>query len=321
MTYCGITMSGEECRADAPSDEREPEPPAETVPPGGTGEAPQAEGTAVAETGEAPEPEADDADDADAAVVAPARHLDGPDTAGSTSGSPGAPKTARPRAVSAAITGALTLALGFGLTVQIRNTDVPHELVGARQDDLVRILDELNGREEQLQQQLAEKRQAVEELSSGQSQSGRALTEAQQRAAAIAVLNGTAPAHGPGLRITVQDPDGGVSPAVLLDAIEELRGAGAEAIQVDDVRVVVSSHVSGSPGEVSIDGHRLGSSYEIRAVGPPDQLNIALSVSGGVAADVARAGGKARIIQADEVVVDAVVGLRAAPRSSDGSGN
>ncbi|MCV2487974.1 DUF881 domain-containing protein [Geodermatophilus sp. YIM 151500] len=213
----------------------------------------------------------------------------------------------RRRLVSAVATGALTVALGFGLTVQIRSTGAAETVQGQREDDLIRILDEQDGQEEQLRQQLAEQRRLVEELSSGRERSGAALTQAQQRADAIAILNGTAPARGPGLRVTIRDPEGAVGPGILLDAVQELRGAGAEAIQVDGVRVVVSSHVGGGPGALSLDGQPLESPYDLRAVGPPEGLTVALNVPGGVVADVTRAGGSATVTEVDEVVVDATV--------------
>ncbi|RBY91343.1 DUF881 domain-containing protein [Blastococcus sp. TF02A-30] len=211
------------------------------------------------------------------------------------------------RTTSAVATGALTLALGFGLAVQVRSTDESVERTGATEEDLVRILDELNTREEQLRDQLGERQQSVEELSGDQSQSGRALTEAQRRADAIGILNGSLPARGPGVRVVIDDPEGAVTTAIVLDAIQELRGAGAEAIEVDGVRVVVTSYVDGSPGALSVDGKRLKAPYEILAVGPPADLEVALNVSGGVVADVARVGGEARVSQSDEVVVDSLV--------------
>lgn len=211
------------------------------------------------------------------------------------------------RGVSAVVTAALALVLGFAMVVQIRSTGEAEERIGATEDDLVRILDDLDSREEQLRRQLAEREQAVEELSDGRSQSGSALAEAQRRAEAIGVLNGTLPASGPGLRLLIQDPEGAVTTAVLLDAIQELRGAGAEAIEVDGVRVVVSSYVGGTPGELTVDGQELRAPYEILAIGPPAGLEVALNVSGGVVADVARAGGSAEVEQVDEVVIDAVV--------------
>ena len=67
----------------------------------------------------------------------------------------------------------------------------------------------------------------------------------------------------------------------------------------------MSSYVGGNPGELVIDGHRITAPYDIRAIGPSDDLNVALNVSGGVIADVARFGGETRVVQSDEVVVDA----------------
>ena len=210
------------------------------------------------------------------------------------------------RVASGVVTGALALALGFGLVVQIRSTG-EEEMTGATEDDLVRILDELDTREEQLRRQLAEREQAVEELSGTRTQSGSALAEAQRRAEAIGIMNGTLPARGPGLRVVIQDPEGAVTTAVLLDAIQELRGAGAEAIEVDGVRVVVSSYVSGTPGELTVDGQQLEAPYEVLAIGPPTDLEVALNVSGGVVADVARTGGSASVTQVDQLTVDSLV--------------
>ena len=213
----------------------------------------------------------------------------------------------RTRSTSAVATGTLAVLLGFGLTVQIRaNDEAPADQVVTREDDLVTILDDLDSREEELRQQIAERRQTIEELGSGQQQSGRALTEAQERAEAIGILNGSVPASGPGLRVTIEDPEGAVTAGILLDAIQELRGAGAEAIQVDAVRIVVSSYVGGDPGELVIDGQPVSAPYDLRAIGPSDDLTVALNVSGGVVADVARFGGTARVTQSDDVVVDAI---------------
>jgi uncharacterized protein YlxW (UPF0749 family) len=107
--------------------------------------------------------------------------------------------------------------------------------------------------------------------------------------------------------MVVQDPEGAVTPAVLLDAIQELRGAGAEAIEIDGVRVVVSSYVGGTPGRLTVDGQALSAPYEVLAVGPPTELEVALNVSGGVVADIARNGGTASVTQVDELTVDSLV--------------
>ncbi|NEK85139.1 DUF881 domain-containing protein [Blastococcus saxobsidens] len=212
----------------------------------------------------------------------------------------------RPMAVAASTV--VALVLGFALTVQIRSTSEPDTPVVSREEDLVLILDELDSREEQLRRQLSQTRQTVEELSTGQQKSGRAAEEARARAEAIGILNGTLPASGPGIVMTIQDPDGAVPTSVVLGAIQELRGAGAEAMEIDGVRVVVSSAVTGSPGNLRIDGVPLDSPYEFRVVGPAPAMEIALNVSGGVVADVGRVGGAAVVRQTDVVTVDATVG-------------
>jgi uncharacterized protein YlxW (UPF0749 family) len=248
------------------------------------------------------QPDGDPAQVTAAPAAAPTED-DGP-AQDSTSGR-GSAAPSRKRWGPALATGALAIALGFGLTVQIRSTGAEEDQLVTREDDLVRILDDLNSQEEQLRQQIAERRQAVEKLGSGQLESGQALAQAQERAEAIAVLNGSAAASGPGLRVTIQDPDGAVTAGILLDAIQELRGAGAEAIQVDDVRIVVSSYVGGDPGELVIDGQPITAPYDIHVIGPSDDLDVALNVSGGVIADVARFGGVTHVVRSDDVVVDA----------------
>ncbi|SDY46553.1 Uncharacterized conserved protein YlxW, UPF0749 family [Modestobacter sp. DSM 44400] len=210
--------------------------------------------------------------------------------------------------MSRLLTGALTLVLGFAATVQIRETRDPEGLTGATQEDLVEILDSQKSEEDSLRQQIAEAQQAVDTLGRSGADTGRALTEVQQQAAAIALLNGTAPASGPGVRVAIADPQGTVPPSMLLSAIEELRGAGAEAIQVNGVRVVASSYVIGSPGDVEVDGNMLSTPYELLAIGPTEDLMAALTASGSLVSDVARSGGSAQVDGLERVEVSAVVG-------------
>jgi len=122
--------------------------------------------------------------------------------------------------LASALIGILTLLLGFAFAVQIRSADTPQVLAGAREEDLVRILDELNAREDRLRGQIAEQRTALDQLTNSDSQSATALDEARRRAEAIGILNGTVRARGPGLRMVIGDPDGVVRVEDMLDAID-----------------------------------------------------------------------------------------------------
>jgi len=202
--------------------------------------------------------------------------------------------------------GLLCLLLGFALVVQVRSTTDASGLGAARQEDLVSILDDLSAREDRLRQDIATQEELRDRLVSGDDQSDTALAEALLREQQLAILAGTVAAEGPGIELTVSDPGAEVGPEVLLNAIQELRAAGAEAMQVGDVRIGVSSAVTGRAGLLVIDGIELTAPYTIRAIGDPQTLEIALNIPGGVVNAVSRAGGEATIEQQDAVVVSAL---------------
>jgi uncharacterized protein YlxW (UPF0749 family) len=106
--------------------------------------------------------------------------------------------------------------------------------------------------------------------------------------------------------ITIEDPDRRVPPEVLLDAIQELRNAGAEAFQVGPVRIGVDSAFTGSGGAITLDGQPLAAPYEVTAIGDPPTLAAALAIPGGVLDTVRRAGGTMQVEQSDRIVIDAL---------------
>jgi uncharacterized protein YlxW (UPF0749 family) len=208
--------------------------------------------------------------------------------------------------LAAALIGVLTLLLGFAFAVQVRNVGNDQALTGAREEDLVRILDDLNAREERLREQISEQRTALQQLTSSDSQSATALEEARRRAEAIGILNGTVAAQGPGLTMTVRDPDDAVRVADILDAIQELRGAGAETMEIDGVRVGVSTAVTGNPGSLMVDGRPITSPYEFVVIGSPQNMETAMNIPGGVVPRFTSRGATVAIVQSDEVAVDAL---------------
>ncbi len=208
--------------------------------------------------------------------------------------------------LAAALIGVLTLLLGFAFAVQVRAVGDDQAYAGAREEDLVRILDDLDAREERLRDQIADQRSALQDLTGSDSQSATALEEARARAEAIGILNGTIAAQGPGLLITVRDPDRAVRVSDVLDAIQEHRGAGAETMQIDGVRVGVSTAVTGTPGDLMVDGRPITAPYEIVVIGSPESMQTALNIPGGVVQDLTRQGASVDITPSERVVVDAL---------------
>ncbi|WP_433320083.1 DUF881 domain-containing protein [Micromonospora sp. CA-269861] len=187
--------------------------------------------------------------------------------------------------------------LGFTLVVQLKTTSTDPTLGATRQEDLVRILSDLDARENRLQQDIRALEDSQRQLRSGEQGRQAALDEATRRADELGILAGTLPAVGPGL--TVQF-DAGVKPISanrVLDAVQELRGAGAEAMQIAGgdratVRIIASTYfLDGDNGSLVVEGRRLTGPYTITVIGDPATMRTALNIPGGVVASVRGDGG------------------------------
>lgn len=211
---------------------------------------------------------------------------------------------------STALIGVLLAMLGFGLAIQLQSNSKNDALAGAREDDLVRILDDQNSRIQRLQSQLSDLQAAKQKLSDSGSNNAAARAEAERQADALAILTGTAPAHGPGLLIAITDPQHALHAEDLLDVVEELRGAGAEVIQFGPVRIGTSSAFVDDPDGIQLDHIVIGSPYEIKAIGDPATLDTALNITGGVVNTVHTAGGSIGITHSQSISITA---LRANP--------
>lgn len=213
-----------------------------------------------------------------------------------------------------ALIAVLCLALGVAIATQVRRTNSGDTLADQRPQDLVVLLDGLQQREAALRREVAEADAALRRLRDSGDNSAAALAEARRRADALAVLAGTAAAAGPGLEIELTDPQGAVAPSDLLDAVQELRAAGAEAIQVGDVRIGVDSAFTGTVGRVELDGVTLTLSKQnpltVLAIGDPPTMAAALNIPGGVVDTVERAGGGVRITHRDRVEIVALRSVR-----------
>ncbi|MBT2469193.1 DUF881 domain-containing protein [Streptomyces sp. ISL-66] len=207
------------------------------------------------------------------------------------------------------IVAVLLFVLGLGLAIQVRSNSDSSALRGARQEDLVRILDELDGRTKRLEgekQTLEEQRRELES-SSNQAEEARKQTVEKERQ--LGILAGTVAAQGPGIVLKISDPKGQVQSDKLLDTLQELRAAGAEAIQINGVRIVADSYFSDEGGGVAIDGKKITQPYEFRVIGKPQDLEPALNIPGGVVQSLEKEQAVVTVTRPAKIVVDA---LRAA---------
>ncbi len=204
------------------------------------------------------------------------------------------------------LVGLLAALLGFALVVQVRSTREDADLSSARTSDLVRILDDLDERSQRLDAEQRQLERTRDELLGGADQraAARAATRAQLRT--LEVLAGTVPVRGPGVVLVVIDPGRVVSAAELLDAVQELRDAGAEAIQVDGVRWVARSYVEDTAQGLAVDGTAINPPYEILAIGPAATLSSSLAIPGGVVESIRERGANTLVEQRQLLLISAL---------------
>ncbi|WFE35734.1 DUF881 domain-containing protein [Micromonospora sp. WMMD975] len=198
--------------------------------------------------------------------------------------------------------------LGFTLVVQLKTTSTDPTLAATREEDLVRISSDLDARERRLRQDIEALEESQRQLRSGEQGRQAALEEATRRADELGILAGTLPAVGPGLEVRFSGPDKAMSSTRILDAVQELRGAGAEAMQIQGadgtaVRIIASTYfVEASGGGLLVDGRRLGGPYSLLVIGDPATMRTALNIPGGVVSAVREAGGN--VTSEDREVVE-----------------
>jgi len=203
------------------------------------------------------------------------------------------------------VAGVLCAILGFALVAQVRQSGET-DLAGMRQDDLVRILDETTTRGDALARESADLARERDDLLSGSDRRQAALDALRRSAETQGILTGRLPAEGPGIVVTLVEETGTIKPVTMLNMLEELRNAGAEAIQLNDQRVTASSAFTGTGGAVVLDGVTLSPPYRWIAIGDPDILAPALQIPGGAMAQVRNNGGAGNVESADQVEVTAL---------------
>lgn len=109
------------------------------------------------------------------------------------------------------------------------------------------------------------------------------LADAKNQINAGNKMIGLTEVAGSGVIITVADSD--IDPNTVLNSsdllvhdsdilkiVNELKNAGAEAISINDQRVILTTSIICGGNIININGERIGSPFEIKAIGSPEAL-------------------------------------------------
>lgn len=180
------------------------------------------------------------------------------------------------------VVGLLLAVLGFAFVTQVEDSRRNDTYEGLRESELIGVLDRLTGTADRARVEIDRLEATQEDLQDESSAREAALADAEQRALTLSILAGFVPVQGPGIRVTITETTGRVSVGALLDVVQELRTAGAEAMEFNDTyRLAAQSSFDSAPGGIELDGNLLEAPYVIEVIGDPPVLKNGLLFSTG----------------------------------------
>jgi uncharacterized protein YlxW (UPF0749 family) len=154
--------------------------------------------------------------------------------------------------------------LGILLVMQLRAQNSAGGLEQLSSADLTVLIANLNDRNALLRTEVAGLEADLRGLqASGASDEGN-VDQLRTDLSRLRLWAGLDPIQGRGIVVAVKGP---ITADAVNDLLDELRLAGAEAIAIEDVRVVAGTVVSGQTSDLVVEGSRLGADFEITAIG------------------------------------------------------
>ena len=183
------------------------------------------------------------------------------------------------------VLGIMCLALTVGICIQVRTVKQYSTKVGQNYDQN-NLRAEVLKYKEKYENQIKEIEKLDNELEAKIEEASNKNTNLEDAKNQIKTGNkiiGTSEVTGPGITITLTDSK--LDASSVLDAsslivhnldiyyiINELKNAGAEAISVNDQRVVPTTSIECGGNIITINGQKIGSPFTIKAIGLPENL-------------------------------------------------
>ena len=183
------------------------------------------------------------------------------------------------------VLGVMCFALTLGICVQVRTVQNSNSTVSNNYEETNSRAEVLRYKEryENQYEELAKAEQELEEARQASTQNNTDLEQKEQEIQQGDKILGLSEVTGSGVTITLTDSKRDISSALdpsslvvhdidVLSVINELKNAGAEAISINDQRVVPSTGIICGGNIIDINGEKVGAPFVIKAIGLPEQL-------------------------------------------------
>jgi len=207
----------------------------------------------------------------------------------------------------------VALILGVMLAVQFRVVNwAPAGISTDRAKEIVDELKQIEQERESLHKEINDLNYKLEQVNQGKSEAIVALKSELEKARLSA---GLITVTGPGLEVVLDNPDDGGGNGVfiiyaedLLKVVNELWGSGAEAISINGHRIIATTEIRLAAPFININTKRVVPPFQVLAIGDPDALANALELPGGLGEYLRELGIEITVEKHQELTVPAFTG-------------
>lgn len=197
--------------------------------------------------------------------------------------------------------------LGIMLALQYKSVNHNEALASyenKRMDELKTELIKLQEQKSTLQERLEElekENQTYERVKAGDSAAAKQIQDNLNKARIFA---GLVDVKGKGIIVTLNN--NGFIPVAdydILNVVNELRAAGAQAISVNDERIVAMTEIREAGEYIMVNGKRFTAPFTIKAIADPDSIERSLVMIGGVVEGLKEDMLEVSVKKSDEIVI------------------
>ena len=209
------------------------------------------------------------------------------------------------------------LFLGMMIAVQVRTTSRLQQLSpSTRVQELTSSLREVTDERDNFKNEAQDLRQKLDEISAGKGNVSEAVQDELEKAR---IQAGITAVRGKGVQVTLNDSPKELQPGEnpnlfilheedLLKVVNELRAGGAEAISVNEQRLLSTSEIRCAGNVILVNTKKIAPPIVILAVGDPDTLSSGLQIKGGIFEQMKAWGLVAEVAKKDNITVPAYTG-------------
>ena len=212
---------------------------------------------------------------------------------------------------------------GFLLSMQFKSVDISSNALTSQQlraEELQSLLNKEREKNQELYEELLRGKDDLSQYRDQALQSGDYAAILADELARAELAAGFTDVVGPGLIVTMSDStknpaDTTADPSYyishdndILQVVNELRDAGAEALSINGERLLATSEIRCAGSIVSVNNNRYAAPYVIRAIGDPAAMSSALSMRGGVIDQLSIWDIQVDVQQSEEVLIRAYTG-------------